>query len=227
MCRVGERNATELVLLALSYLDNVVLMVEHSKMALGNWYGWWFIHILNYLVQQNWYRLIQEFTIRLTFKFQIRTNGTRRMRHKCELCGKVFMWKKNFTRHYRSHLGEFPYHCSICNKGTSNRQNMAMHMIRVHKTDPELKCNYCTEVLHSWSALKIHMWNRHHIRWQADPNCAVANDGSGCQAWMGAYRGTRDNTKTVRPTPSPASLSLLAYVYGCVCVIACGTFFVW
>lgn len=52
--------------------------------------------------------------------------------HPCEYCGKKFRFQSNLLVHKRSHTGEKPYKCSVCNHACSQSSKLKRHM-KVHK----------------------------------------------------------------------------------------------
>ncbi|XP_066907555.1 B-cell lymphoma/leukemia 11A-like [Halyomorpha halys] len=52
--------------------------------------------------------------------------------HSCDYCGKKFRFQSNLLVHRRSHTGEKPYKCSVCNHACSQSSKLKRHM-KVHK----------------------------------------------------------------------------------------------
>lgn len=52
--------------------------------------------------------------------------------HPCHYCGKKFRFQSNLIVHKRSHTGEKPYKCSVCNHACSQSSKLKRHM-KVHK----------------------------------------------------------------------------------------------
>lgn len=52
--------------------------------------------------------------------------------HPCEYCGKKFRFQSNLAAHRRSHTGEKPYKCSVCNHACSQSSKLKRHM-KVHR----------------------------------------------------------------------------------------------
>ncbi|NXG67747.1 BC11B protein, partial [Horornis vulcanius] len=46
----------------------------------------------------------------------------------CEYCGKVFKNCSNLTVHRRSHTGERPYKCELCNYACAQSSKLTRHM---------------------------------------------------------------------------------------------------
>ena len=56
----------------------------------------------------------------------------RRRRNSCEFCGKIFRFASNLKLHRRSHTGERPYSCHLCNHKCSQSSKLKRHM-KVHQ----------------------------------------------------------------------------------------------
>ena len=78
-------------------------------------------------------------------------------RKTCEYCGKVFVNCSNLTVHRRSHTGEKPYQCSICEYTTAQSSKLTRHM----KTHVQYKCDYCDKTFVGRRIIDMHMKKKH------------------------------------------------------------------
>lgn len=53
-------------------------------------------------------------------------------RHKCELCGTGFYYKNKLERHMRTHTGERPFPCGLCNKRFTDNAYLSQHVRLKH-----------------------------------------------------------------------------------------------
>ncbi|VDL90199.1 unnamed protein product [Schistocephalus solidus] len=76
----------------------------------------------------------------------------------CEYCGKVFKNCSNLTVHRRSHTGEKPYKCGLCNYACAQSSKLTRHM-KTHGKDgrPSHLCKYCLTPFIVPSTLEKHM----------------------------------------------------------------------
>ncbi|XP_053627388.1 longitudinals lacking protein, isoforms H/M/V isoform X9 [Cherax quadricarinatus] len=53
----------------------------------------------------------------------------------CPCCGRVFLHKNNFLKHYKTHTGEKPFSCPLCSFRTIQKGNLKTHVRCVHKIE--------------------------------------------------------------------------------------------
>lgn len=76
----------------------------------------------------------------------------------CEFCGKVFKNCSNLTVHRRSHTGEKPYKCTLCNYACAQSSKLTRHMKTHGRIGKDVfKCKFCLMPFSVPSTLEKHM----------------------------------------------------------------------
>ncbi|XP_076443026.1 BCL11 transcription factor A-like [Babylonia areolata] len=76
----------------------------------------------------------------------------------CEFCGKVFKNCSNLTVHRRSHTGEKPYKCELCNYACAQSSKLTRHMKTHGRLGKDVyKCKFCNMPFSVPSTLEKHM----------------------------------------------------------------------
>ncbi|XP_057656564.1 B-cell lymphoma/leukemia 11B isoform X1 [Diorhabda carinulata] len=60
--------------------------------------------------------------------------------HACEFCGKKFRYQNNLAVHRRTHTGELPYKCTVCDHAYAQSSKLKKHM-KVHRTPDDRTSN--------------------------------------------------------------------------------------
>ena len=60
----------------------------------------------------------------------------------CNICEKGFTNSSYLTKHMRTHSGEKPYTCNLCEKGFTQQNSLTIH-IRIHSGEKPYTCNIC------------------------------------------------------------------------------------
>uniref|UniRef100_A0A8C2XHA7 BCL11 transcription factor B n=1 Tax=Cyclopterus lumpus TaxID=8103 RepID=A0A8C2XHA7_CYCLU len=84
----------------------------------------------------------------------------------CEYCGKVFKNCSNLTVHRRSHTGERPYKCELCNYACAQSSKLTRHMKTHGQHGKEVyRCDICQMPFSVYSTLEKHMkkWHGEHL----------------------------------------------------------------
>ena len=78
-------------------------------------------------------------------------------RNTCEYCGKIFVNLSNLTVHRRSHTGEKPYRCTVCDYTTAQSSKLTRHK-KIHFKQ---RCNLCNDCFLSKTDLNKHIEKVH------------------------------------------------------------------
>ena len=93
----------------------------------------------------------------------------------CEFCGKVFKNCSNLTVHRRSHTGEKPYKCELCNYACAQSSKLTRHMKTHGRAGKETSyCKYCSMPFSVPSTLDKHM-RKCDKNPQFNPNATVSS----------------------------------------------------
>jgi hypothetical protein len=149
----------------------------------------------------------------------------------CRYCGKQFQGSNKLGRHERTHTGERPFECDVCNKAFARKEYLKYHLREVHKIDNELtqirsrrhtatvddrttprfECDVCEKNFRDTYHLERHRANAHGMAQFDDdttaskPTCgpAVDDDAHGRRS-----TGSAQGTKHVEQVPSPSAFTL-------------------
>uniref|UniRef100_UPI00398F8A11 zinc finger protein 64 isoform X2 n=1 Tax=Pristiophorus japonicus TaxID=55135 RepID=UPI00398F8A11 len=75
---------------------------------------------------------------------------------KCDICNKRFSRLDKLKMHNRSHTGEKPHKCQHCNYAAADSSSLKKHL-RIHSDERPFKCQICPYASHSSSQLIIHL----------------------------------------------------------------------
>ncbi|KAK2182068.1 hypothetical protein NP493_368g01013 [Ridgeia piscesae] len=82
----------------------------------------------------------------------------RRRNDMCEFCGKIFKNCSNLTVHRRSHTGEKPYKCELCNYACAQSSKLTRHMKTHGRLGKDIyRCKFCCMPFSVPSTLEKHM----------------------------------------------------------------------
>lgn len=93
--------------------------------------------------------------------------------HKCTICNRSFARVFLLQIHLRTHTGERPYQCPFCDKAFAQGGDLASHK-RTHTGERPHVCPYCKRGFIKSSGLTQHM--RKHVNQEARSEDAVQND---------------------------------------------------
>ncbi|KAG5872806.1 hypothetical protein JTB14_038181 [Gonioctena quinquepunctata] len=60
--------------------------------------------------------------------------------HACDFCGKKFRYQNNLEVHRRTHTGELPYKCTVCDHACAQNSKLKKHM-KIHRTSLDRTSN--------------------------------------------------------------------------------------
>eukprot|EP00094_Tigriopus_californicus_P001062 TCALIF_01028-PA protein Name:"Similar to BCL11A B-cell lymphoma/leukemia 11A (Homo sapiens)" AED:0.11 eAED:0.19 QI:0/0/0/0.5/1/1/2/0/712 len=129
----------------------------------------------------------------------------------CEYCGKVFKNCSNLTVHRRSHTGEKPYKCELCNYACAQSSKLTRHMKTHGRLGKDIyKCRFCDMPFSVPSTLEKHMRkcvvnankHKHHRNPNENNTSFMSSLLSGAAANAAAVAAAAANLRGAADSPS-------------------------
>ncbi|KAE8747186.1 hypothetical protein FOCC_FOCC006053 [Frankliniella occidentalis] len=89
-----------------------------------------------------------------SLELHMRTHNGERP-YQCTVCQKSFTQEGALLIHVRRHAGEKPYNCVFCSKSFVDSNALVLHL-RTHTGDKPHKCSFCPKAFSDPNALKVH-----------------------------------------------------------------------
>lgn len=110
----------------------------------------------------------KKFKMEWDLKFHIGTHG--KLQHMCDICGKFYTSNYSLYKHRKvTHLNDYKFQCSICNKRLLTQKNLDNHMKQHNKT---YECKECGKQFSSKRYLASHSTTHTEIK---PYNCHVCD----------------------------------------------------
>ncbi|XP_063371122.1 gastrula zinc finger protein XlCGF57.1-like [Cydia amplana] len=78
----------------------------------------------------------------------------------CNVCDKRFIQKSRLNTHYALHLGKFKFSCEVCNERFLHKNQWIVHM-RIHTGERPYACDMCNKKYRARSHLAFHRKKKH------------------------------------------------------------------